>query len=38
MGGLLLSGLVSQRLSQAILGRGFSLVLIALAVFVFLRR
>ena len=38
MGGLLLSGLVSQRLSPAILGRGFSLVLIALAVFVFLRR
>ena len=38
MAGLLLSGLVSQRLSPAILGRGFSLVLIALAVFVFLRR
>jgi uncharacterized membrane protein YfcA len=38
IGGLLISGRVGQRLPPAVLGRGFSLVLIALAVFVILRR
>jgi uncharacterized protein len=38
LGGLLLSGHVGHRLSPAVLGRGFSLVLIALAVFVLIRR